>query len=73
MVLGAEEIPWRYCTDDNPDADFDDVDALIRLLGGHGGHDVLALLSLYYHLVNGRIDDLMKHPDVAAHFANWRS
>ena len=26
MVLGGEQIPFRYCTDDNPDAEFDDVD-----------------------------------------------
>ena len=27
MVLGGEQIPWHYYTDDNPDADFDDVDS----------------------------------------------
>ena len=26
LVLGAEQIPYPYYTDDNPDADFDDVD-----------------------------------------------
>jgi uncharacterized damage-inducible protein DinB len=26
MVLGGEQIPFHYCTDDNPDAEFDDVD-----------------------------------------------
>src|SRR5215469_7605447 len=26
MVLGGEQVPWHYYTDDNPDADFDDVD-----------------------------------------------
>ena len=25
MVLGGEQIPWHYYTDDNPDADFDDA------------------------------------------------
>ena len=27
MVLAGEQIPHHYCTDDNPDADFDDVDS----------------------------------------------
>jgi uncharacterized damage-inducible protein DinB len=26
LVLGGEQSPWPYYTDDNPDADFDDVD-----------------------------------------------
>ena len=26
LVLGGEQAPWPYYTDDNPDADFDDVD-----------------------------------------------
>ncbi len=26
MVLGGEQVPWHYYTDDHPDADFDDVD-----------------------------------------------
>ncbi len=26
MVLGGEQVPYHYYTDDNPDADFDDVD-----------------------------------------------
>src|SRR6516164_3421584 len=26
MVLGGEQVPYPYYTDDNPDADFDDVD-----------------------------------------------
>jgi hypothetical protein len=26
MVLGGEQLPYPYYTDDNPDADFDDVD-----------------------------------------------
>ena len=51
----------------------DRVPALIRLLGGHDGDDVLALLSSHYQHIGGRIDDLMKHPDLAAHFDNWHS
>jgi hypothetical protein len=27
MVLGGEQVPWHYYTEDNPDADFDDVDS----------------------------------------------
>jgi len=27
MVLGGEQVPWYYYTDDHPDADFDDVDS----------------------------------------------
>ena len=26
MVLGGEQVAFHYCTDDNPDAEFDDVD-----------------------------------------------
>jgi uncharacterized damage-inducible protein DinB len=26
MVLGGEQVSFHYCTDDNPDAEFDDVD-----------------------------------------------
>jgi Protein of unknown function (DUF664) len=26
MVLGGEQVPWHYYTDDHPDADFDGVD-----------------------------------------------
>ena len=26
MVLGGEQVPFHYCTDDNPNAEFDDVD-----------------------------------------------
>jgi len=27
MVLGGAQVPWHYYTEDNPDADFDDVDS----------------------------------------------
>jgi len=26
MVLGGEQVPFHYCTDNNPNAEFDDVD-----------------------------------------------
>jgi hypothetical protein len=51
----------------------DRVAALIRLLGGHDGDDVLALMATYYQRMRGQIIDVMNHPDVAAHFDNWPS
>jgi hypothetical protein len=51
----------------------DRVPALAKLLGGHEGDDVLALMYSYYQRLGGQIGDIMKHPDVAAHFANWHS
>jgi hypothetical protein len=49
------------------------IPALIRLLGGHDGDDVLALLAAYHQHVGEQISDLMNHPDVTAHFSNWHS
>lgn len=51
----------------------DRVPVLTKLLGGHEGDDVLALFCFYYQRVGGHICDIMKHPDVAEHFANWHS
>ena len=51
----------------------DRVPALIRLLGGHDGDDVLALLAAYHQRAGGQISDIMNHPDVTAHFSNWHS
>jgi len=49
------------------------VPALIRLLDGHDGDDVLALLAAYQQRAGGQISDMMKHPEVAADFSNWHS
>jgi hypothetical protein len=51
----------------------DRIPALIRLLGGHDGDDVLALLAGYHQLADRQISDIMNHPDVTAHFSNWHS
>ena len=51
----------------------DRVLALIRLLGGHDGDDVLALLAAYHQREGEQISDLMRHPDVAVGFSNWHS
>lgn len=50
----------------------DRVPALLTVLSGHDGDDVLALLAAYHH-AGGQLDDLMTHPDVAAQFSNWHS
>ena len=49
------------------------VPALIRLLGGHDGDDLLTLLAAYHQRGGGQINDVMKHPDVAADFSNWHN
>lgn len=51
----------------------DRVPALLRLLGGRDGDDVLAVLGSYHQGASGQISDLMSHPDVTAHFSNWHS
>lgn len=51
----------------------DRIPALIRVLGGHDGDDVLTLLAAYHKRAGGQISDLMTHPDVAANFSNWHS
>jgi hypothetical protein len=49
------------------------VTSLARLLGGHEGDDVLALLAIYYRDHSGAISSTLKHPDVAAQFSTWHS
>jgi hypothetical protein len=51
----------------------DRIPALNRLLGGHDGDDVLALLADCHQRAGGQISDIMNHPDVTAHFSNWHS
>jgi hypothetical protein len=51
----------------------DRMPALIRLLGGHDGDDVLTLLAACHQRAGGQISDIMSHPDVTAHFSNWHS
>jgi hypothetical protein len=51
----------------------DRILALVRLLGGAEGDDVLAVLAGYHERHGGRISAIMKHPDVAAEFSNWHS
>jgi hypothetical protein len=51
----------------------DRIPALIRVLGGHDGDDVLALLAACHQRVGGQLSDLLAHPDVAAEFSNWHS
>ena len=51
----------------------DRIPALIKVLGGHDGDDVLALLAAYHQRGGGQLSDLMNHPDVTAHFSNWHS
>jgi hypothetical protein len=40
----------------------DRIPALLRLVGGHDGDDVLALLAAHHQLPGGQISDLMTHP-----------
>ena len=51
----------------------DRIPALLRVLGGHDGDDVLRLLAACHQRARGQISDLMTHPDVAAEFRNWHS
>jgi hypothetical protein len=51
----------------------DRVPALLRLLGGRDGDDVLAVLAAYHQTAGGQISDILNHPDVTAHFSNWHS
>jgi hypothetical protein len=51
----------------------DKVAALVGLLGGQDGDDVLALVLGYHQRTNGMIYDLVTGPDVAATFSNWHS
>jgi len=51
----------------------DRIPDLIRLLDGHDGDDVLALLAAYHQRAGGQIGDIMNHPDVTAQFSNWHS
>jgi hypothetical protein len=49
------------------------IPAFIRLLGGHDGDDVLALLSACYQRAEPDLSEIMNHPDVQADFSNWHS
>jgi hypothetical protein len=49
------------------------VDRLVEALGGDGGDDVLALLAAYYEQHRGRLDPLLRRPEVGAEFSNWHS
>ena len=51
----------------------DRVGTLLTLLGGHAGDDVLDLLAAYQDQHGGRVDDLLRGPQVAADFSNWHS
>ena len=49
------------------------VGTLLTLLGGHAGDDVLDRLAAYHDQHGGRVDDLLRGPQVAADFSNWHS
>lgn len=49
------------------------VDNLVKVLGGDDGGDVLALLAAYYEQRGGRLDPVLKGPEVRAEFSNWHS
>jgi hypothetical protein len=51
----------------------DRVPALVRVLGGRDGDDVLALVAACHQRVGGQLEDLLTCPDVAAEFSNWHS
>jgi hypothetical protein len=51
----------------------DRVDALLRLLGGAEGGDVLDALAAYYQQHGGQLSELLRGPEVAAYFDNWHS
>lgn len=49
------------------------VDALLRLLGGAEGGDVLDALATYYQQHGGQLSELLRGPEIAAYFDNWHS
>src|SRR5262245_16010047 len=49
------------------------VNNLIAALGGTPGDDVLGLLADYHTKNRGRLDGLLRSPQVAAQFDNWHS
>jgi hypothetical protein len=49
------------------------VDALIRLLDGAEGDDLLDALAAYYQQHGGQLSELLCSPEVAAQFDNWHS
>lgn len=51
----------------------DKVSALVRVLGGHGGDDALALLAAYHQQAQGKIYGLLTGPEVSAQFSTWHS
>ena len=51
----------------------DRVGTLLILLGGQSGDDVLDRLAAYHDQHGGRVDDLLRGPQVAAAFSNWHS
>jgi hypothetical protein len=51
----------------------DRVGTLLTLLGGFAGDDVLDRLAAYHDQHGGRVDDLLRGPQVAARFSNWHS
>jgi hypothetical protein len=51
----------------------DQVGTLLQLLGGAEGDDVLHALAAYHHQHAGRMNELLRGPEVAAEFANWHS
>jgi hypothetical protein len=51
----------------------DRVATLLTLLGGHAGDDVLDRLAAYHDQHGGRVNDLLRGPQIAADFRNWHS
>jgi hypothetical protein len=49
------------------------VDALLPLLGGSEGDDVLDALATYYQQHGGQLSELLRGPVVDAEFDNWHS
>jgi hypothetical protein len=49
------------------------VGALLTLLGGHVGDDVLDLLATYHDQHGGQVNDLLRGSEIAATFSNWHS
>ena len=48
------------------------VGSLVETMGGGGDDDVLDLLAGHYRRTGGRIGDLLRRPEAAAEFSNWR-
>jgi hypothetical protein len=49
------------------------VGNLVKALGGDEGGDVLGLVAAYHEQHGGRLDPVLRRPEVGTEFSNWHS